>query len=452
MKHINETLFSLNNVLNQSQGLEFATLLNLLIPDAVIFTVDQNRHIRYWNHGAEKHLGFLSSELIGELCLSGNRCTECMRGCSLSEKGKVEGYLLRLHTASGVERSFKKYAMAFANSDGEFDGGIEVLLPQATNPIYSYREDNLNSVFQGLLSNDPAMQKVFEIVRRVAATNMPVLVRGESGTGKELIAKAIHQESPRQSSPFVVVNCASLNASLLESELFGHVKGAFTGAIKVHAGVFERARGGTLFLDEIAEIPIELQAKLLRVLETGEFTPVGGEKPLTANVRIVSATHRALREEVKHGRFREDLLYRLRVVPIFLPPLRERRNDIPYLASHLLKQYLGTNAIPTFSAEAMRLLISADWFGNIRELKNAIQYALIMYDGNEIDTRHLPPEISSNVLTKHFNSKPVNKSLKRDKKSIQEVLNKCGGNLTDASIELGVSRTTLWRYRKQYDK
>lgn len=451
MKHNIETVSDLEQPLGQVHGLKLAKQIAHLMPDAVVFVVDKNRRIRFWSSGAEKQLGFTSAELVGEICLSGNRCVQCMKGCSLSEKGKIEGYTLNLHTSGGEEVTFKKYARSFVDINGIFDGGLEVLILQTPKPANPYNIDHSFTIFQGLIGNDPAMRNVFQMVRRVASTNIPVLVRGESGTGKELVAKAIHDNSSRKNKPFVAINCASLNASLLESELFGHIKGAFSGAIREHIGLFERANGGTLFLDEIAELPIELQATLLRVLETGEFIPVGGERSVSVDVRIVTATNRALREEVTKGRFRQDLLYRLRVIPIFIPPLRERRDDIPYLARHLLKQYFEGNETPLISSEAMDILISYDWPGNVRELKNAMYYALVMHDGGEINPMHLPNELkTSRPIMTLMQSQALDVQKKIDVKSIALALEQCNGNLSEASIKLGISRTTLWRYRKKY--
>lgn len=299
-------------------------------------------------------------------------------------------------------------------------------------------------------SSSPKMQQMFSIIQRVAVTEFPVLVRGESGSGKELVAKAIHDFSLRKDRVFIAINCAALNVNILESELFGHVKGAFTGAIRDHKGVFEQAAGGTLFLDEIAEIPLELQAKLLRVLETGEFTPLGGEKPIRANVRIIAATHRALREEARQGRFRQDLLYRLRVIPIFIPPLRERKEDLPLLTQFILSENTAaerTNPI-RISEAAMQSLMAYDWPGNVRELRNTLLYALIMaHDKEQIDLEDLPQEIMENVPLQNPNvtNTPVITAEK-----LRLVLAKYHNDQQQAADELGISRTTLWRYRKKY--
>lgn len=339
--------------------------------------------------------------------------------------------------------------------DQQFVGEIFVLQPVSLNTVKPKPVTAL-SLQQTFHSRSSSMQHMFSIIERVAITEFPVLVRGESGSGKELVAQAIHEHSQRRKHPFIAINCAALNASLLESELFGHVKGAFTGAIREHKGVFERAAGGTLFLDEIAEIPLELQAKLLRVLETGEFTPLGGEKSLKSNVRIIAATHRALREEVKSGRFRQDLLYRLRVIPIFVPPLRERKEDIPLIAEFLLNEHRTSAHAPVLSEDALQTLMKYDWPGNVRELKNTLLYALAMANGrSEIGISDLPDEIihvlQDSVSEPETYEQPMQiSSTKLDAYTLQQTLKKYQYDLGLTAQALGISRTSLWRYRKKF--
>lgn len=341
-------------------------------------------------------------------------------------------------------------------------GRLFFMQPVVSLPVFKttaaseQTNSNLTDFFH---SHSPQMQHMYSIIERVAVTEFPVLVRGESGSGKELVAQAIHARSHRHAQVFIAINCAALNANILESELFGHVKGAFTGAIREHKGVFERAAGGTLFLDEIAEIPLELQAKLLRVLETGEFTPLGGEKSIKSNVRIITATHRALREEARLGRFRQDLLYRLRVIPIFVPPLRERKQDIPEIAAFILQQQQAQFQLtPTLSEQALAVLLNYDWPGNVRELKNTLLYALTMSAGKtQIDPQDLPDEIVHASLNLARPSTapqpiqlPIKSSQKVDKDTLQDLLEKYQGQTELVAQALGVSRTTLWRYRKKF--
>lgn len=450
MKQFNDNFFLAAQPITRLQGDSLAKMVSFLMPDAAVFTVDKDRKISYWSSGAEKLLGFTEKELKGEICLSGNRCPQCMRGCGLMDSGKVEGMPLLLHTANGESQPVIKYAVAYSREDGSFDGGLEVLMPSHETSINNFDENSDFSKY-GLISQSAEMSKMFQLIKRVSQTEMPVLIRGESGTGKELVARAIHGESARKNAPFIAINCATLSEGLFESELFGHVKGAFTGAVREHIGVFERAKGGTLFLDEVAELPFEMQAKLLRVLETGDFIPVGAEKPLKADIRIVTATHKALREEVKNGRFRMDLLYRLRVIPIFLPNLTTRKSDIPFLINHILKEQFTDAFIPAVSRDALKHLMAYEWPGNIRELKNAIHYALVMFDGKSIELSDLPSEITHQIV-KFDSSKKLGNKIKHSKDEIVAEINACGGNLTLAAEKLGIGRTTLWRYRNKMDK
>ena len=427
--------------------LQFAQDIGTLFPDAAVFVVDHERRLTFWSDGAERLLGFRRAAMLGQTCLAGNRCVECVSACGITRQTAISGNALRLRTADDAVIDVRKYAIGLRDAAGEFAGGLEVLFPAATTSPVPGGPMPDEAAFHGLIGSSPAMLAAFDLIRRVAATEMPVLIRGESGTGKELAARAIHAESPRHDGPFVALNCATLTASLLESELFGHVRGAFTGAVRDHRGVFERAQGGTLFLDEVAELPVELQAKLLRVLETGEFTPLGGERTLQSDVRIVTATHRALREEARSGRFREDLLYRLRVVPVFLPALRERPNDIPLLVRHLSARPVDT--------EALRALAAYPWPGNVRELKNALQYGMVMAGDGPITLRHLPPEINAGEAAgQSLPARPAGPRPGRRRPTsaeIERALQEGPSDLAELARHYGVSRTTLWRWRQARD-
>jgi two-component system response regulator HydG len=295
------------------------------------------------------------------------------------------------------------------------------------------------------------MQIVYKLIEDVAPTDATVLIQGESGTGKELVARAIHRQSPRKNKPFVVINCSAYPATLLESELFGHEKGAFTGAIRRKSGRFEQAHGGTVFLDEIGEIPPSSQIKLLRVLQSQKFERLGGEQTLTVNARVLAATNKNLLEEVKNGKFREDLFYRLNVIPIDLPPLRKRGNDIPLLARHFLSRFAGeqSKTIQEFSSEAMRLLLDYNWPGNVRELENTIEHATVLTKGTHVDIIDLPP-LLRNAGINHNNRMPPTTILENEKKLLQEVLEECGWNKKEAAVRLGISRSTLYGKLKKY--
>ena len=298
--------------------------------------------------------------------------------------------------------------------------------------------------FHGMWTREPEMKRLFRLVEKVARTGSSVLVRGESGTGKELVANALHAISPRHKGPFRALNCAALPPSLLESELFGHVRGAFTGAVRDSPGHFRLADGGTLFLDEVGEIPLELQGKLLRVLETHTVIPVGGRESVPVDVRIVAATHRALRREVEAGRFRADLMYRLRVVPLFLPSLRERRGDLLPLARRFLAQLekQGPRRVERLSPGAQRRLLEHDWPGNVRELRNVMEYAFVIGEGPLLHEADLPPEFSEPRAPAAARPTPADA---HDPATLRAVLAEARGNRTEAARLLGISRVTLWR-------
>ncbi|AGC41533.1 Fis family transcriptional regulator [Myxococcus stipitatus DSM 14675] len=310
------------------------------------------------------------------------------------------------------------------------------------------RDTEGEEVFHGLWTQDAELRRVFRIVEKVARTESSVLVRGESGTGKEHIAHALHALSPRGKGPFRAINCAALPPNLLESELFGHVRGAFTGAVRDSPGHFRLAHGGSLFLDEVAELPLDLQAKMLRVLETRTVIPVGGRAPVPVDVRIIAATHRALRREVEAGRFRADLMYRLRVVPIFLPTLRERRGDILPLALRFLDelQQRGTRRVERIAPSARRLLEAHAWPGNVRELRNVMEYASVIGEGPVLREADLPPEFSEPPGGPRLDATDL------DAEQLRRALTQAGGNRTEAARLLGVSRVTLWRRLRALDE
>ncbi len=303
---------------------------------------------------------------------------------------------------------------------------------------------------ENMIALSDAMQIVFESIHRVAPTKANVLLLGESGTGKELVAKAIHFMSPRSDKPFVKFNCASIPEGLLESELFGHEKGAFTGATTARKGRFELANGGTLFLDEIGDLPLSLQPKILRVLQEREFERVGGEKTIKVDVRVIAATSRNLEELMKRGQFREDLYYRLNVVPIIIPPLRERKNDIPVLVEHFLKKFNEENKKSlSITNDVLKLFLDYDWPGNVRELENTIERLVIMAKNNKITVKDLPMVIK-NQLTYFINNKEkheessLTETIKDlEKNTIIEALRKSGGVIAKAARMLGITQRQL---------
>lgn len=313
-------------------------------------------------------------------------------------------------------------------------------------------------LFQGMWTLDPAMKQLFAIIEKVATSDASVLVRGETGAGKELVAHALHGLSSRATGPFRAINCAAVPQSLLESELFGHAKGAFTGAVRDAPGHFRLADRGTLFLDEVAEMPLDVQAKMLRVLETRQITPVGGREAIPVDVRIVAATHRPLRREVEAGRFRADLMYRLRVIPVFLPPLRDRRGDVRLLAGKILDELnaRGARQVTRISPKACTVLERHAWPGNVRELRNVLEYSYVIGEGAIIDERSLPPELTdedtarSDGLTPQSHLPPAQSvpGGTAETARILRALERAGGSRERAAKALGMSRITLWRRLK----
>jgi DNA-binding NtrC family response regulator len=312
-------------------------------------------------------------------------------------------------------------------------------------------------LFDGIKGISPAMKGVFEVVRRVAPTSISVLIEGPSGTGKELLARAIHANSRRRDKPFKPVNCAGLSETLLESELFGHVKGAFTGANTDRKGLFEVADKGTLFLDEIGDMPLNMQAKLLRVIEDGIVVPVGANKPTVVDVRIISATNQSLTKLIERNEFREDLYFRIRGVNVVLPALRERPEDIPILAEHFLQEAVEETGLKVtgITEPALRILAGYEWPGNIRQLKNVIRTMVVMCDGAKIDVRDLPPEIAQRRQLMGASPAPANLagvSLNElEKKAIVDTLAQTEGNREKAAKILGIGERTLYRKIREYN-
>jgi len=304
--------------------------------------------------------------------------------------------------------------------------------------------------FHGMVTASPQMEEFFELARRVARSDTSVLIRGESGTGKELVARAIHELSARSDRPYRAVNCATFTSELLASELFGHVRGAFTGAVDDRRGLFELADGGIIFLDEIAEIPFEIQARLLRVLEEQRFVPVGGTNPRSVNVRLVAATNKALRREVAEGRFREDLMYRIRVVPIFLPPLVRREGDVELLTWHFINEFNDDEGmarrIEGIDVEAYEAMLRYSWPGNVRELRNVVEYAFVIGEGEVLTIDELTPELRGEPPP----SRKIDDSEDDDeRRRIIAALRATDGHRGEAAERLGISRTTLWRRMKE---
>ena len=313
-------------------------------------------------------------------------------------------------------------------------------------------------MLRGILGRSSRMRRLLKLITKIAATDSSVLIVGESGTGKELVARAIHYESPRASRPFVPVNCAAIPETLFESELFGYVRGAFTGAAGAKKGLFEQAERGTLFLDEIAEMPPSIQGKLLRALQEKEVRRIGDVAPIRVDVRLIAATNRNVKKALESGQFREDLYYRVNVFQIELPPLRERRDDIPLLARYFLERYsrrLGKR-VTGFSQEAQLFLLHHDYPGNVRELENAVERAVALAEGEYITEKELPAEMTQRKMLRAPQEALAGYSMswslaRLEREHIRAVLMKHKGNVSKTASSLGISRSTLWRKMKQYE-
>ncbi len=429
------------------------------LPVAVI-AHDLNRKIFFFNKEAEKITGYSREEVLGKDChdvFDGGFCgNKCMfkQNTELLEFEKIS-YNLQFARRDGKMCYLEMKVTPFFREDGGM-GGVVAVFENITPDIYFQTHLEEVSQFHGIIGKTEKMLRLYQQIRNVSKIHVPVLILGESGTGKELVAQVIHKLSPRNKGPFVAVNCGAIPDTLIESELFGYVKGAFTGALKNKKGRFELAHGGTLFLDEIGDISPFMQVKLLRAIQSYHIERLGDNKQLRVDVRIISATNRDLKEEIRKGNFREDLYYRLSVIPIHIPPLRERREDIPLLIDHFLKEFSELFKIPphNITPSAIRMLKGYRWPGNVRELQNVLQYALVeaQDSGNMVvDVSHLPPYIrESSVDRKIVLSDPSSPSSRTYKKDIspellKEAIEKAGGNKARAARILGISRATLYR-------
>jgi PAS domain S-box-containing protein len=418
-----------------------------------LMIMDPEGNILYFNEAAEKITEYKREEVYGRPCsiLDTDTCvlmTESGRQkcCNLFTDGVVHEKRCRIRTKSGKTVYLLKNAVVLKNDEKEVIGAVENITDITSLYMKELELEELKQEFRnyhwfmGLLGNTPPMHMLFDKIRNAATSDAPVLICGESGTGKELIANAIHKLSPRKNGPFVKMNCASLNEYLLESELFGHKKGSFTGAISDRKGRFEAADKGSIFLDEIGDMPHAMQVKLLRVLEEKVVERVGEHKPVEVNIRLISATHRNLDDLVTAERFRHDLMYRINAIHIYAPPLRERIDDIPLLINHYLKKISISNDknINRVSSPALEVLENFKWPGNVRQLVNTLEHAAITTKTNEIEVSDLP-----DYLFEEDNAES-NKPL-AEKEKIRDALTMFKGNRTLAAKHLGISRVTLWK-------
>ena len=425
--------------------------------DGVIVTV---------NKALEDMTGYTSEELVGKPCMILD-CDRCFvvnqkgqkeKTCPLFTSGEVVRRRCQLRKKDGTTFHALKNATVFQDEKGKVMGGVETLtdisdLVKKEKAIEELQELLLpGDAFEGILGNAPNLHAVKELIQNAAASDAPVMIYGESGTGKELVANAIHKLGKRGIEPFVKVSCAALNESLLESELFGHVKGAFTGAGRNRTGRFEAAHKGDHFLDEIGDVPLSTQVKLLRVLQEKEIERVGDQTPISIDVRIIAATHRDLEQMCAKGRFRRDLYYRLNVIPIHLPPLRERREDIPLLINHFLKilRLRSEKPINGVSEQALQQMINYPWPGNIRELANVLEYAFVVCHEGLILPAHLPHVLTQDKAAPGPNRRKNDPTSINQRDDLIKVLETTRGSRKEAAGLLGISRVTLWKLLKKH--
>ena len=421
-----------------------------------VFTINNEWKINSFNAAAERITGFAVQEAIGQFCHEVFRSDMCGRNCALAkslETGEpVSNCEVNITNKDGRRIPISISTSILMDDDGVVIGAVESFrdlseIKRLTAEVRDRYE------FSNIIGKSKDMQRVFDLIRDLSDTNATVLIQGESGTGKELIARAIHYNSVRKDNPFVAVSCAALAESILESELFGHVKGAYSGAIMNKAGRFEMADGGTLFLDEIGEISPNIQVKLLRVLETQEFERVGGIKTIKVDIRLIAATNKDLRKAMVDGDFRADLFYRLNVVPIYIPPLRERGEDIPILVEHFIGLFREKTdkGIIRVSPKAMDLLLDYPWPGNVRELQNAIEHAFVHCHSDTILPEHLPENINRDQISiadlALLSENPLDEA---ERQVIQRILEEADWDQGKVMSRLKISRTTLWRKMRKY--
>jgi PAS domain S-box-containing protein len=412
---------------------------------------DFERKIFFFNRAAQDITGFDYSEVVGRDCHEVFRSRFCGENCSFCEypekpaQSKLR-YQRTFINKKGERKDLEMSAVIINAPLNEKMGGALVIFRDMTEIVHLRNQLENSRGFCGMVGRHASMQEVFDTIRELADINVPILIQGESGTGKEMVATALHQLSKRSAGPFVPVNCGALPEGTLESELFGHVKGAFTGAIHDRKGRFALAEGGTIFLDEISEISAATQVKLLRVIQEKSYMPVGGEKSVRADVRVICATNKDLKALTRQGRFRSDLYYRLAVMPIHLPPLKDRGRDITLLANFFLEKYSADTGrtVREISPEALELLNRYNWPGNVRELGNSIQYAMVKCRSGLLDVEHLPPEIRENSMPPTA-SRP-GRPPKLDPDTVRDALQTTRGNRSETARLLGVSRTTLYRF------
>ena len=418
-----------------------------------LLTVDKNFKINFFNRAAEQITGYNREEVLDQYCKYVFKCELCESKCPIGlilESGNtLYDYRSNIEIKNGNRIPIKLNAAILKNETEEPVGGV--ISFRDLSELEAIRKDRSSvTSFYGLIGHGKAMQEIFELIREISDSDAAVLIQGESGTGKEMVANAIQVTSKRKNKPFVKVNCSVFPETLLASELFGHVKGAFTDAVKDRPGRFEIANEGTIFLDEIAEMPLQTQVQLLRVLQEGTFERVGESIPRKADVRIIAATNLEINAALTNNKLREDLFYRLNVIPISIPPLREKPEDIPYLVNGFIKEYskIYNKLINNIDDSALDILMNYYWPGNVRELENVIEYSVVRAKEEIIRIENLPSSIKSTFDRK----KPVAEFRQDNPSELLQLLEKHKWNKTKVAEELGIGRTTLWRMLKKIEK
>ena len=416
-----------------------------------VFTVDLERRINtFFNRAAEEITGFKFQEAVNQFCFDILRSSTCQSNCPL-EKTLTTGEPVFNHPAVIINRTGKEISISVTtalirNHQGDVVGAVEIF--RDLSVIENLRKAVADHYSLGdMISKNPRMQEIFDILPDVAESDSTLLIQGPSGSGKGLLARVVHDLSPRKERPFIKVNCGAIPDTLLESELFGYVRGAFTDAKKDKPGRFSLADGGTLFLDEIGDTSPSLQVKLLRVLEEKIFIPLGGVEPVKVDVRIMAATHRDINEMLRNGLFREDLYYRLNIIKIEIPPLCERKEDIPLLTENFIARLnaLKGKQIIGVSSDVMARLMNYAFPGNIRELENILEHAYVLSRGSLIEEKHLPHDFLAKTNCVADIPTEISPLTTSENKLIIETLREADGNKKETARRLGVSRTTLWR-------
>ena len=429
------------------------TILNS-IADGV-FTIDLEKKVTSFNKAAEQITGIHREQALGQKCFDVFHANICQGSCAMEKTMKTGKPIIALRinilNSEGKMVPVSVSTAVLKDAKAKIIGGVETF--RDLSAIEEMRKEIARQYsFQDIVSKNHEIQKIFNMLPDIAKSGSTVLIQGPSGSGKELFARAIHNQSNRAKGPYIIVNCGALPDTLLESELFGYARGAFTDAKKDKPGRFALAEGGTLFLDEIGDLPLSLQVKILRVVQSNEYEPLGSIKPVKANVRIIVATNRDLTQMLSQGKFREDLYYRLNVIKITLPPLAKRKEDIPLLVEHFIRAFnvKMDKRITGVSPEVMQLFMTYDFPGNIRELEHSIEYAVVLCREAVIEINHIPQDLRDSLSLTTVHPPPESRPFKEaESQVIVAAMKKHHGNRMKAAQELGIDRSTLWRKIKK---